>query len=89
MKYDNDEHARRLLMMLETDSPCDDDNCPAEIDVVVYCSMEVKNICKGFIDLAPRLTNEYRYTFCPCHALGSEEAIKRTWLALEAKGYLD
>lgn len=28
-------------------------------------------------------------TICPCHAIGCEEAVARSWKALKAKGYME
>jgi hypothetical protein len=43
-----------------------------------YCS----KICYGLLDI------KYEGR-CPCHQFGIKEAIKRTWIALEEKGYLE
>ena len=42
---------------------------------------EVCDICQHFIGYENTLWK------CPCHK-GKKEAIKRTWLALEEKGYM-
>lgn len=39
------------------------------------------DICLGFVGLLEG-------AHCPCSELGDEEAIKRTWIALETKGYI-
>lgn len=86
MKYTNRRHADALLKMLSRSNPCL--MCPAGIALQYeygfvdfddyendYC-----HVCQDFIQAGPD---------CPCDDLGAEESIKRTWLALEAKGYLD
>jgi len=41
---------------------------------------EVCEICKHFVGCGEN--------GCPCIVFGEQEAIKRTWIALEAKGYI-
>jgi len=89
MKYNEKFHAERLLKMLERRNLClscptlkgfigsETLECAKENGVV---SQETCIICRGFINLTG--------SNCPCRALGSKEAAKRTWLALERKGYL-
>jgi len=87
-KYTEKLHAKRLLGMLEKRNPCG--CCPAgkrymedTKDWAESVFGEQRSFCKvcwAFISLE-RLT-------CPCWALGEQEAIKRTWLALEEKGYI-
>lgn len=40
-------------------------------------------ICRGFLGLT------FARRRCLCNALGTKEAVKRTWLALEEGGYLE
>jgi len=96
--YDEKFHAKkRLLKMLEREDICA--CCPAvsgfrarftfrllkntrreELGIATAYD-RVCAICKGFVGLDSNKK-------CPCQELGKEEAIKRTWIALEAKGYI-
>ena len=90
MKYTEKIHAKRLLGMLNKKDPCL--CCPAGYRYGVKGNdMVWRNwdgnqcyICRDFIGSNKIL--------CPCsedRIFGKKEAIKRTWLALEAKGYLE
>ena len=78
--YTEEIHAECLLEMLEQKSPCS--HCPITFLNKTYCYNSRCHICRSFVN-TPELFG------CPCHMLGFHEAIKRTWLALEEKGYLD
>ena len=93
MKYTEKIHAKRLLGMLEKKNPCS--YCPAGKDfkardfsewgLVEYECGDINDsyvagICVRFVG---------GKDCCPCTEFGRQEAIKRTWLALEEKGYLD
>ena len=90
-KYTEKIHAQRLLKMLNKKDPCG--WCPAhgrfgqfyiagspsemwEIDD----GPDPCRVCRRFVS---RLRSG-----CPCNYFGKKEAIKRTWLALERKGYI-
>ena len=77
--YTEKIHVERLLEMLEKKHPCG--HCPAEPSFKT--DMKVCKICLEFIGL------DDGYKWCPCLILGRQRAIKRTWIALEEKGYLD
>jgi len=89
-EYTEEMHAKCLLLMLESDNPCKQSNCPVyfyrlvdELPPCDYGDLGGSNeICKAFVGLLPD-------DACPCYRFGGPEAIKRTWLALEAKGYLE
>ena len=87
MKYTEKIHAKRLLGMLSKKNPCL--CCPAGryYGAAASDDMEWENskceICLEFINAG------LCFWECPCHVLGDKKAIKRTWLALEEKGYLD
>jgi hypothetical protein len=93
--YNEQEHAEALLILLSSEEPCG--LCPLQImyqnksdylNVACNCnkrfaSTSVANdVCKRFVGIDT-------YSDCPCYALGEKESIKRTWIALEEKGYLD
>lgn len=73
-EYTEKIHAARLLKILERKNPCG--LCPATPDYFGCCL-----VCARFVG---SLTGN-----CPCPMYGIKEAIKRTWLSLEAKGYLE
>lgn len=45
-----------------------------------YC----ENICRPFIGI----DGEEYVASCPCYVFGCEEAAKRTWIALEERGFI-
>jgi len=94
--YNKNFHAKRVLKMMEREDVCS--CCPAMVrfgkagkkikkvplanakDKWNELSFGVCSICQSFVGLR---------SGCPCITLGKEEAIKRTWLALEEGGYLE
>lgn len=93
MEYTEKYHAKRLLKMFEKKDPCN--YCPTGLrfsasNSSIMCAQDssigqyserrgVCIVCQDFVGIEAE---------CPCMNLGQSEAIKRTWLALEAKGYI-
>ena len=85
--YDRKQHIENLLRILEKDLTCY--LCPIEEGQPMqeprirdrFC-----NFCRSFIGL--RRVPYHKKFRCPCETLGSEEAVKRSWLAIEESGYL-
>jgi hypothetical protein len=89
--YTEQIHAQGLIEMFETNC-CG--RCPsgyseiAEEDAILE---HLCPVCRVFIGLN---YTEGGYNACPCHEWGPSKhgksiAIRTTWLALEAKGYLE
>ena len=76
MEYTEADHAEKLLMMLERERGNVCTECPAShILMSISCP-----VCLAFVGMG-------EYEYCPCLEIG-HEAIKRTWIALEEKGYI-
>jgi len=92
MEYTEKIHAERLLKMLERKNPCA--YCPAGKDFEPrdfsewgLDKYECGSIRKSYVaDICIRFVNGEE--ICPCLAWGKKEAIKRTWIVLEEKGYI-
>jgi len=80
MKYTEAEHAKILLRMLEEPNPCD--LCPVAFTILRVTKDGCCRICLSFVGILEHTLQ------CPCGYFGEHEAIKRTWLALEEKGYI-
>lgn len=94
MKYTEKLHAQGLLLIFSEDISClkcpktwiarkigtDFQHCLTSNMAPTYCA----TICNKFIGLkVPK-----KKPICPCNRLGPAKATKKTWLALEKKGYL-
>jgi hypothetical protein len=86
--YTEKVHAQKMLKILSQENPCK--CCPrfsGKFDYLKdrhsysYNSDETCYICRPFVGLHPD-------DLCPCDELGKQEAIKRTWITLEKKGYV-
>jgi len=84
-KYTEKIHGARLLKMMKKKNPCM--CCPAQSRFKTRTHFMFDNgggavcgICLDFVGTP--------YS-CPCQYYGHKEAIKRTWIALEEKGYLE
>ena len=99
MLYTEKVHAKRLLGMLERNNPCL--SCPASENFGKMISDKWTNkrleggahgacaICVTFLGYSPFLPISPHSDFrCPCFYLDEKEALRRTWEALEEKGYI-
>ena len=87
-KYNEKQHAKNLIAILEKDGTCN--KCPASEE---YYSVNEPidgacRVCNKFIGISIPENVRNSECRCPCHVLGPEEAVKRTWIALEEKGYI-
>ena len=83
--YTTEIHVTRLEVMLELGNPCI--MCPASANFVGLGPEELWDsssnpcqICREFIDAAEM---EVEGLWCPCSKLGKNEALRRTYLAIE------
>ena len=91
--YTKRVHAERLIKVLEKVDTCN--KCPgahrfhqdnSANDMWTHTEDSIWSrpacaICKSFVGM-------HKYNDCPCIELGHNEAVKRSWLALEEKGYI-
>ncbi len=84
--YTEDQHAVNLLEMLESHYAIGS-SCPAVGHMGFICRSSCCKVCLNFIGL-DAISKEGYLTVCPCNELGCKEAAKRTWIALEEKGYI-
>lgn len=79
-------HAQRLLELLELPRwPRSQYACPAQKELMSIDPEEYKDLCQPVCDICALFVNT---NGCPCIMLGKQEAIKRTWLALEEGGFI-
>jgi hypothetical protein len=94
-RYTERIHAQRLIRALEKKDACN--RCPkaphynpntlklSPWEESIYTPMEEDPgcaVCQGFVGLNSEIDD------CPCFELGSYLAVKRSWIALEEKGYI-
>ena len=98
--YTEKMHAKRMLLILENPDPCG--KCPVFKKLLIHyedqphsdifskifnCNGEDSGVCEMCLNFIDMYYDRRTYN-CPCYVLGKEEAIKRTWIALEEKGYI-
>jgi len=89
-EYTEAIHAKKLIIILEKENTCM--YCPAAphtgADSVLYrkdYDSSPCKICYNFINISGV---DYWKHKCPCSIFGEQKAIKRSWTALEEKGYI-
>jgi len=100
-KYTNDIHAKRLIDILEEEDTCaycpatDNYNGHRRAGEIWSEDSDPCRICQEFVGMKIEFiyfigSEDYgkARAKCPCKNLGKEEAVKRTWLALEERGYV-
>jgi hypothetical protein len=94
LKYTKEIHAHMLLLMLDEDEPCKPGRCPACQYNLMKGFMpgtqqpKICRVCRKFINHSHVFLEKGLKGNCPCWGLGGKEALKRTYLALEEKGYI-
>ena len=92
MEYTEEIHAKALLTLFDFKKPCEGCPFPFGRTAPLVPGQECV-ICRQFIGMpykgASVLEAMDSLEKCPCYILGKNEAGKRTWLALEEKGYLE
>ena len=79
-------YAKRLMAVLEDKRP--DMHCPdGDYNKQRYPGKSENEDSATCIECTAFIA--MRYYGCPCNILGCREAVKRAWIALEEKGYLD
>lgn len=99
-EYTEKIHAERVLKILEKPNTCD--RCPANLKFTIDNDVKLRafmwknspcQLCNDFIGIGETAHVNTLPLFdiypCPCKALGSHEALKRTWLKLEELGYVE
>ena len=85
MEYTEQIHASMLLRILSMPHTCC--GCPESEYSRLFDTgipgLYPCDVCRGFIGLNPGSLSSW----CPCE-LGVVECVKRTWIALEEKGYI-
>ena len=85
--YTTEIHVARLEVMLELGDPCN--MCPASVNFSAgglgpeyqWDSYPLPcQICREFVDATDR---QVEGCWCPCSKLGKNEALRRTYLAIE------
>ena len=88
MEYTIEIHKKNLKKILKTDNPCG--HCPSTFDQYAFEETgnqkftnedDICEICRSFVGLNSDIS--YDHVFCPCVVLGNEEALKRTYEALD------
>jgi hypothetical protein len=84
-KYTEQVHATRLLNILEAEeNTCS--LCPVGFDQYTYYE-DKGSWLNDPCDVCPRFVGG-TLGHSPCFEFGHKEAIKRSWIALEEKGYI-
>jgi len=83
-KKERKEFGKAVLRMLSSGKVCY--TCPSDFYGGDFfpCSW-----CFGFLEKEREREKRDGIYLCPCIELGSEEAVKATWLKLEELGFLD
>ena len=82
--YTEKRHAKNLLILLENAvKPCS--LCPVD-----YADRYPNSFVRRdkYCPVCLKFVGGSHDGSCPCIILGKSEAVKRTWLALEEKGYI-
>ena len=74
-------HMWLLVELLEEPLSCY--RCPYWEHGFYHCT-----ICRVFVGVHAPEIREHGKSYCPCHFLGADEAVKQTWLRLEEYGYI-
>ena len=92
MEYTEKLHAEGLLEIFSQERPCG--RCPADIGkekqrASTWWENEKRFFYDDYCGVCWAFIGGDRWAICPCWDDNETRAAKATWLALEAKGYLE